>query len=39
MVPYGVMASPAFMIDEHVVHAGGIRTKAEVERWVRNPQA
>jgi len=34
MVPYGVMSTPAIVIDEHVVHAGGIPTKAEVRGWV-----
>jgi small redox-active disulfide protein 2 len=35
MVPYGIMSTPAIVIDERVVHAGGIPTKAEVERWVQ----
>jgi small redox-active disulfide protein 2 len=35
MVPYGVMSTPAIVIDERVVHAGGIPTKAEVQRWVQ----
>jgi small redox-active disulfide protein 2 len=34
MVPYGVMSTPAIVIDERVVHAGGIPTRAEVERWI-----
>jgi len=34
MVSYGVMATPAIVIDERVVHAGGIPTKAEVQRWI-----
>ena len=33
MVPYGIMSTPAIVIDEHVVHAGGIPTKEEVQRW------
>jgi hypothetical protein len=33
------MSTPAIVIDEHVVHAGGIPTKAEVELWVRELQA
>ena len=32
MVPYGVMSTPAIVIDEHVVHAGGIPTKEEVQK-------
>jgi small redox-active disulfide protein 2 len=39
MVPYGIIASPAVVIDERVVHAGGIPTKAEVQRWVLALQA
>lgn len=39
MVPYGVMAAPAVVIDERVVHAGGIPTKTEVQRWVRELQS
>jgi small redox-active disulfide protein 2 len=35
MVPYGVMSTPAIVIDEQVVHAGGLPTKAEVQRWVQ----
>ncbi len=35
MVPYRIMSTPAIVIDERVVHAGGIPTKAEVQRWVR----
>lgn len=39
MVPYGVMSTPAVVIDERVVHAGGIPTKEEVQRWVQDLQA
>jgi small redox-active disulfide protein 2 len=38
MVPYGVMSTPAVVVDEKVVHAGGIPTKQEVERWIRSLQ-
>jgi small redox-active disulfide protein 2 len=34
MAPYGIMATPAVVINERVVHAGGIPTKEEVRRWV-----
>jgi small redox-active disulfide protein 2 len=34
MIPYGVMSTPAVVVDERVVHAGGVPSKAEVERWV-----
>lgn len=36
MVPYAIMATPAIVIDERVVHAGGIPTKAEVQGWIRD---
>ena len=35
MVPYAIMSTPGIVIDERVVHAGGIPTKDEVQRWVR----
>ena len=38
MVPYGVMSTPAIVIDERVVHVGGIPTKEEVQGWVRDLQ-
>ncbi len=34
MVSYRVMSTPAVLIDEQVVHAGGVPSKADVERWV-----
>jgi small redox-active disulfide protein 2 len=34
MLPYGIMATPAIVIDEHVVHSGGIPTRQDVERWI-----
>ena len=39
MVPYGVMSTPAIVIDEQVVHAGGIPTKQQVQQWVLALQA
>ena len=39
MVPYGIMSTPAIVIDERVVHAGGIPTKEEVRQWVLALQA
>jgi hypothetical protein len=39
MVSYGIISSPAVVIDERDVHAGGIPTKAEVQRWVLALQA
>lgn len=31
---YGVMRTPAVVIDEKVVHAGGVPTRAEVNSWL-----
>lgn len=35
MVPYGVMSTPAIVIDEQVVHAGGVPSREEIQRWIR----
>ena len=32
---YGVMSTPGVVIDEIVVHAGGVPTRAKVESWIR----
>jgi small redox-active disulfide protein 2 len=34
IVGYGVMRTPAVVIAEQVVHAGGVPTRAAVEGWV-----
>lgn len=39
LVPYGVRSTPAVVVDERVVHAGGIPTREEVERWVQDLRA
>ena len=39
MAPYGIRSTPAIVVDERVVHAGGIPTKEEVQRWIRELQA
>jgi len=31
---YGVMSTPGVVIDETVVHAGGIPTPAQIEQWI-----
>jgi small redox-active disulfide protein 2 len=31
---YGVMSTPGVVIDEKVVHAGGVPTRAKVEGWM-----
>lgn len=33
---YGVMSTPGVVIDETVVHAGGIPTPAQVEEWLQS---
>ena len=30
---YGVMSTPGVVIDDKVVHAGGVPTRAKVESW------
>jgi small redox-active disulfide protein 2 len=32
---YGVMSTPGVVVDEVVVHAGGIPTAGQVEAWVK----
>jgi small redox-active disulfide protein 2 len=31
---YGVMSTPGVVIDEKVVHAGGVPARAKVESWL-----
>ena len=31
---YGVMSTPGVVIDEKVVHTGGVPTRAKVEGWM-----
>ena len=31
---YGVMSTPGVVIDDQVVHAGGVPGRAQVERWL-----
>jgi len=38
MAQYRVTSTPAVVVDGLVVHAGGIPTKAEVQRWVQRLQ-
>jgi len=30
---YGVMSTPGVVLDEQVVHAGGIPSKQDIEQW------
>ena len=32
---YGVMSTPAVVVDEKVVHTGSIPHRAEIEAWLR----
>ncbi len=34
IMAYGVMSTPGVVIDEKVVHAGGVPTRAKVEGWL-----
>ncbi|MDE2369261.1 MAG: thioredoxin family protein [Burkholderiales bacterium] len=34
IVSYGVMSTPAVVIDGKVVHAGGVPQRAKVEQWL-----
>lgn len=34
IVGYGVMSTPAVVVNDKVVHAGGIPAKANVESWL-----
>jgi small redox-active disulfide protein 2 len=34
MIAYGVMATPSVVIDERVVHAGGVPTRSAIEAWI-----
>ena len=33
---YGVMSTPAVVIDGKVVHAGGVPNRAQVDQWLGN---
>jgi predicted thioredoxin/glutaredoxin len=34
ILAYGVMSTPAVMVDGKLVHVGGVPTKAAVESWL-----
>lgn len=36
---YGVMTTPALVVDEDVVSSGRIPTTAEIVRWITTPSA
>jgi len=35
---YSIMSTPGVVIDNVVVHAGGIPSQADVEQWLQNGQ-
>ncbi len=35
IISYGVMSTPAIVIDDKVVHAGSIPEKTKVEGWIK----
>ncbi len=35
IMAYGVMSTPGVVIDDKVVHAGGVPTEAAVEAWLQ----
>lgn len=34
IIAFGVMSTPAVVIDGKIVHAGGIPARAQVEKWL-----
>ena len=34
IVSYGIMSTPGVVIDERVVHAGGVPSRSKVEGWL-----
>ena len=34
---YGVMSTPGVVIEEQVVHAGGVPSRSKVEGWLQAP--
>ena len=37
IMAYGVMSTPGVVIDDNVVHAGGIPSRDKIEKWFTNP--
>ncbi len=35
IMSYGVMSTPAVVIDGKVVHAGGMPTRAKIDQWLQ----
>ena len=36
IMAYGVMSTPAVIIDKKLVHKGSVPARAEVEQWLKN---
>jgi len=36
IMAYGVMSTPAVIIDKKLVHKGSVPTREEVETWLKN---
>lgn len=36
IMSYGVMSTPGVVIDDQVVHAGGVPDRKQVESWLTN---
>jgi hypothetical protein len=34
IMSYGIMSTPGVVLDEKVVHAGGVPSRARVEEWL-----
>jgi len=34
IVSYGVMSTPGVIVNDQVVHSGGVPTRAKVEEWL-----
>ena len=35
IMAYGVMSTPAVVVDEQVVHKGSVPTKEQIETWIK----
>jgi small redox-active disulfide protein 2 len=35
IMAYGVMSTPAVVVDEKVVHAGGLPAASDIEGWIK----
>ena len=35
IMAYGVMSTPAVVVDEQVVHKGSVPSKEQIEKWIK----